>query len=315
MFICVKYRLTNTQINIFNMKHLHPRKIIRITKESLYNFFWYYLLPDKLYYKIQYRKVHGCQLNIKNPKSIDEKLQWIKLYDRKPIYHMMIDKVASKQFVEERLGTNEYTIPLLGVWNTFDEIDFDMLPKQFVLKCNHDSYSWIIVRDKQLLNKEAARIKLSKALKTNYYYTENKQWGYDSIPPRIMAEYYLAKEKLEYQIFCNNGIPIFFLVRSDLGDAKNGFNVCYDLDWNKVDYRKDKYPDIQLERPYNFDKMIEIAAILSRNTLHLRVDFYEMDGKLYIGELTFYSNGGDFHNFSEEGKQRLTETLTLPLRK
>lgn len=298
-----------------SMRYIHPKKLFHKALELIHNTFLYYIVPDKLYYYVKYRRIHHCKLNLKKPITIDEKLQWIKLYDRKPIYHTMIDKIASKQFVEEKLGTNEYTIPLLGVWGTFDEIDFDMLPNQFVLKCNHDSYSWIIVRDKTQLNKETARNKLSIALKTNYYHTENKQWGYDKIKPLIMAEYFLSKDKLEYQVFCNNGIPIFFLVRSDLAEARDGWNVCYDLNWQKVEYRTSSYPQVQLPKPINFDKMIEIATILSKDTLHLRVDFYEMEGKLYVGELTFYSNGGDFHNFSEEGKKKLASTLRLPINK
>ena len=295
------------------MKYFHPKKYWRLLKEKLERFFLYYLLPDKVYLKMKFKQVHGTELNLDNPQTIDEKLQWIKLNDRKPIYHTMIDKIASKSFIEQRLGTTEYTIPLLGTWEKYEDIDFSTLPNEFVLKCNHDSYSWIIVRDKSKLDHTAAKEKLSKALKVNYYHEENKQWGYDGIKPMIMAEHYLAGEKLEYQCFCNNGEPQFFLVRSDLGDSKGGFNVCYDLNWNRLDYRIDKYLNINLLPPPYLRRMIEISKVLAKDTLHLRVDFYGMENALYMGELTFYSNGGDFHNFSEEGKKALTETLVLPI--
>lgn len=294
------------------MKYFHPKRYWRLIKEALNNFYLYYLLPDKWYLRLKFKQVHGAKLNLKNPQSIDEKLQWIKLYDRKPIYHTMIDKISAKKWIEEQIGTKEHTIPLLGKWESFDDIDFNQLPNQFVLKCNHDSYSWVIVRDKTLLNKEKCQEKLTTALNRNYYRTENKQWGYDKIRPFIMAEKYLTGDKLEYQVFCNNGQPQFFLVRSDLGDAIDGFNVCYDLDWNKLDYRNDK-SDVQLLPPIYLSQMINIARILSKDTLHLRVDFYGMKEKFYIGELTFYSNGGDFHNFSEQGKKALTDTLILPI--
>jgi len=165
------------------------------------DFFVYYLVPDKLYLIYKYKKTHGVKPDLDQPESIDEKLQWIKLHDRKPIYHKMIDKVAAKDFVEQRLGTDEFTIPLLGCWKSFDDIDFSTLPEQFVLKCNHDSYSWIICKNKNELDKVAARNKLTEALKRNYYRGSNKQWGYDKIDRMIMAEQYLDKEKLEYQVF------------------------------------------------------------------------------------------------------------------
>ena len=263
---------------------------------------------------MKFRKDHNIKLDLRNPTTIDEKLQWIKLYDRKQIYHTMIDKIASRDFITTELRTDQYNIPIYGYWSHFEDIDFLSLPEQFVLKCNHDSGSWIICKDKKHLDYAAAKKKLEKALRVNYYHYQNKQWGYDHIQPYILAEKYLDKEKIEYQVFCNNGIPLFFLVRTDLGDKKGeGYNICYSLDWEKKDYRLNNYPDVELDRPIHLDEMLHISKILSKNTLHLRVDFYETDGQLYIGELTFYSNGGDFHNFSEQGKRALSDTLHLPI--
>ena len=296
------------------MRYIHPRRWTRVILRSARDFFVYYVVPDKLYLKAKYRQVHGVKLNLYDPKTIDEKIQWIKLYDRKPFYHNMIDKIASKDYIEKILGTNEYTVPLLGQWKHFDEIDFSTLPMQFVLKCNHDSGSWIICKNKNTFDKVSARRKLEKALRTNYYKASNKQWGYDKIERKILAEKYLDKDKIEYQVFCNNARPVFFLVRNDIGESLDGYNVCYSLDWIKKDYRNKKFPNIEVPKPNNLKKMLEISKALSKDTLHLRVDFYEMEGKIYVGELTFYSNGGDFCNFSNEGKKVLTETLQLPIK-
>lgn len=298
-------------------KKIHLKRIIRQIQKKTVSFVsncYYHLIPDKLYYIIQYYRDHHKFLSFSHPSTIDEKLQWIKLFDRKPIYHVMIDKIKSKSFVTEVLGTDQYIVPLLGVWDHYSKIDFNKLPEKFVLKCNHDSYSWIIVRDKSKINHQITRNKLEASLSRDYYYTKNKQWGYKRIKPQIMAETLLEGNNFaEYQLFCNNGIPQFVLVRTDLGDTDGGYNICYSLDWQKLDYRIEKYPDINLPRPAQLEQMISISHCLSKNTLHLRVDFFIVDERLYVGEMTFYSNGGNFHNFTQEAKDHLCDTLTLPI--
>ncbi len=302
------------------MKFLHPKKWLRQGKEKITNFILYYFLPDKFYYKIRYYKVTGKKLNLKNPQNINEKMQWIKLYDRKPEYTIITDKLAAKKYAANIVG-EEYIIPLLGVWNTFEEIDFDTLPNQFVLKCTHDSGSVIICTDKSQLDLNFVKNKLTQALKHNYYRYQNLQWAYKNIKPKIIAEQYLSSKlnnKIEYQIFCNNGIPLFFLVRNDLGYTKNEetkYAISYTLSWERVAYRigEEKLMHIQLPKPVNYEKMIEFARLLSKNTLHLRVDYYEIDEKLYLGELTLYSNGGFFSNYNQEALDLLNRTLTLPI--
>ena len=297
------------------MKYFHPRKAYNLTN-SFFRNLMYWIIPDKIFLKWEYSKEHnGLKANVDNPQTIDEKLMWIKLYDRKPIYHTMIDKIEAKKFITSVLGTNKYIIPTLATYNTFQEIVFDKLPNQFVLKCNHDSGSYVIVRDKSKLDVRSANYRLSNALKYDYYRGQHKQWGYTNIKRKIFAEKYIDVPFLEYQVFCNNGVPVFFLVRSDLaGGGGRPFAVCYSTDWQKKDYRTKNYPDIQLDKPQNFDEMLRIAQCLSANTLHLRVDFYEtINGELYIGELTFYSHGGIFDNFNDKGKKILTETLNLDI--
>lgn len=290
---------------------IHPRKWLNSVKR-IPQFFWYWVVPDSIVLRWEFKKEHHKRLRLSNPQTIDEKLQWIKLHDRKPIYHTMIDKIASKQFISNKIGAG-YTIPLLGAWTRFEDIDFKSLPDSFVLKCNHDSNSYVIVKDKQKLNFNKAKNRLSNAVSRDYYHFEHKQWGYKDIPPMILAEEYLFGNMIEYQVFCNNSVPIFFLVRNDLGENNGGYCVCYSMDWKKKDYYVKNYPDVDIPKPKNFEKMVSFARVLSQDTLHLRVDYYETDdGKLYVGELTFYSHGGNFCNFTEEAKHLLSETLSLP---
>lgn len=294
------------------MKLIHPKKILNKIKSIPY-YIKYWVIPDRIILQREFIKEHKRKLNLREPKTIDEKIQWIKLYDRKPIYHTMIDKISAKSFISEKIGP-EHVIPLLGTWKNFDEIIFDELPQSFVLKCNHDSGSYVIVPDKDTLDKQAAKYRLNNALSRDYYHYEHKQWGYKDIPPRILAEKYITEDSVEYQVFCNNEVPIFFLVRSDLGEGEGqGFCVCYSLNWEKLDYRIDKYPEIDIPKPLNFQKMLDYAKILSKGTLHLRVDFFETkSGNLYVGELTFYSHGGNFCNFTDEACNLLNDTLHLP---
>ena len=294
------------------MKYIHPLRWLNKCKDFA-NSLQYWVIPDKVFLGWEYKRRHGKTMHLDPPVTINEKMQWIKLYDRKPIYHKMIDKIAAKEYIAEKVG-DEYNIPLLGTWSRFEDIDFDQLPRSFVLKCNHDNSSWILVHDKSQLDKEKAKDKLNEALHHDFYHCGYKEWGYKGIKPMIMAEEFLQEDKLECQVFCNNGQPVLFLVRSDLGDAKDGFAVCYSTDWKKLDYRVKKYPDVNLPKPVNYEKMLDLAHKLAKDTLHVRVDFYEMsDGRLFVGEMTFYSHGGDFSNFTEEGCKFFTDTLKLPL--
>lgn len=250
-------------------------------------------LPDEMYIQLYYflHFKHFC--NLKNPKTYNEKLNWLKLYDRRPEYPMMVDKYEAKEYVRELIG-EEYIIPTLGVWEKFEDIDFDELPNQFVLKCTHDSEGVVIVNDKNTMNKEAARIKLTTALKQNFYYI-GREWPYKSIKPRIIAEKYMEDhvdgELRDYKFFCFDGDPKTMFVASDRskGDVKFDY---FDLEFNHLDI-KQKYSNAgMIRKPKTFDRMIELSKILSKGYPHIRVDFYEVDGKLYFGELTLYHFSG-----------------------
>ena len=305
------------------MKYFHPKKWYRISKTVISDFFLNYCLPDKVYLKYRYHQVMGKKMKFNNPQTFNEKMQWLKLYDRNPAYHNMVDKYEAKLIMAKTVGNEECIIPNYGVWDNYKDIDFDKLPNQFVLKCTHDSASVVICTDKAKFDFEAAKRKLSKALKVDYYHYLNRQWVYKDIKPRIIAEKYLSSStgvKMEYQIFCNNGKPLFFLVRNDLGHTQNAeklYAISYTMDWKRVAYRVDeeKLMHIEVKKPKNYDKMIEFACLLSANIPHLRVDYYEVDDKLYFGELTLCTNGGFFVNYNQIALEILNSTLTLPTRK
>ncbi len=253
-------------------------------------------IPDKTYVKCMYRSFTDKKLNLKNPAGFNEKLQWLKLYDRKPIYTEMVDKYAAKQFVADRIG-EEYIIKTLGVWDKFEDIDFDALPDSFVLKCTHDSAGLVICTDKLKFDYEAAKNKLNSCLKRNFYYS-GREWQYKNVVPRIIAEEYMEDTALgelrDYKFFTFGAEPKIVHIVSNRNNPKEPtYGDFYDMEYKHLDltmgHDNAPYP---IEKPENFEKMKEFARILSAGTKHLRVDFYEVNGKLYFGELTFYQDSG-----------------------
>ena len=267
---------------------MNKKKILKKVKEVLR------FLPDKVYIQLYYfaQFKHFC--NLKNPKTYNEKLNWLKLNDRNPEYTKMVDKYEVKKYVSNIIG-EEYIIPTLGIWDKFDDIDFDELPEKFVLKCTHDSEGVVIVKDKSKFEKNVARKKINDALKCNFYYI-GREWPYKKIKPRIIAEKYMEDEECgelrDYKFFCFNGEPKAMFIASDRGIGETKFDY-YDLEFNHLNIIQ-HYPNsnLKIEKPKNFDKMIELAKILSKNFIHVRVDFYEVNGKIYFGELTFYHFSG-----------------------
>ena len=251
-------------------------------------------LPDKLYIQIYYFARFKKFCSLKNPKTYNEKLNWLKLHDHNPLYNTLVDKYEVKEYVANLIG-EQFIIPTLGVWDSFDEIDFDKLPEQFVLKCTHDSEGLVIVRDKSKLNKAAAKQKIEAALKQNFYFI-GREWPYKDIKPRIIAEQYMEDhvdgELRDYKFFCFDGEPKAMYVASDRGSNHVKFDY-FDLDFQHLDI-KQKYPhaEMSLRKPETFDQMLEFSKVLSEGFPHVRVDFYEVDGHLYFGELTFYHFSG-----------------------
>ena len=260
------------------------------------------LLPDKLALKIQYKNTFLRPLNLKNPQTFNEKLQWLKLYNRKPEYSKMVDKYEAKKYVASIIG-EEYIIPTYGVYNSFDEIDFEALPNQFVLKCTHGSGDVVICKDKASFDYENARKKLTKSLKTNYYKI-GREWPYKNVKPRIIAEKFLDDGNgclRDYKIFCFSGEAKLILIASDRFTSSEPKFDYFDNNFKYLEFdwthprSKSNIP----QKPQLFDVMMNLAETLSTDIPHLRVDFYEFEDKVFFGELTFFHAGG-FTDFTPD---------------
>ena len=275
----------------------NPRRIIRILgNKNILN--W---VPDKLYLNMIYYTETRSKLNFNNPKSYNEKIQWIKLYDRNPIYNVLADKYAVREYVREKIG-EKYLIPLIAVYDRVDEIEWNSLPEKFVLKCTHGSGSNIICSEKKDLDIIAAKQKLNKWMKKNWFWF-GREWAYKDIKPRIICEKYMTDESgielKDYKIFCFNGEPK--LIQVDFDRHTNHQRNLYSLDWEYIDatikYPND--PSKTINRPTKLAKMLELARKLSENIPHARVDFYSIDDNLYFGEITLY-HGSGFERFEPE---------------
>ncbi len=286
----------------------HPRKIIIFLagKRIIY-------VSDKFYLKLIFKDKMHKKLDLNNPKSFNEKLQWLKLYDRKEIYTKMVDKYEVKKYISSIIG-EEYIIPTIAVYEKFDEINFDDLPDQFVIKCNHDSEGLVICKDKNKLNIEMARKKINRCLKRNYFYL-GREWPYKNVKPKIIIEKYMedkkTKELRDYKFFCFDGEPKLMFIATDRTKHKTKFNY-YDMDFNYLNIRQSYPNDLRdIEKPINFDKMIKLAKKLSKNIPHVRVDFYEINGKVYFGEMTFYHYSGLVPFIPDEWDYKIGEMLKI----
>ena len=273
-------------------------------------------MNDKEYLSWLYRARMGRFPDLNYPKSFNEKLQWLKLNDRKPEYTEMVDKYLAKKYVEKRIG-EKYIIPTLGVWDKFDQIEFEKLPDQFVLKTTHDSGGVVICKDKANFDKAAAKRKLEKSLKRNYYWAE-REWPYKNVKPRIIAENYLSflngSDLVEYKVFCFNGKPALFLICKGEGHTDERTNDFYDLEFNHIPVTvtcpnaKEK-----CQKPDEYEELLELSRKLAKNTYQLRVDLYVINHKIYFGELTFFHDSGCCKFNPPEWDKRFGDMLKLPI--
>lgn len=303
-------------------------------------------MDDEKYLKIMWLIRMGYPLDLNNPRTFNEKLQWLKLHDHNPQYTIMADKYEAKKFIAERVG-EEYVVPNYGVWDSFDAIDFDALPDQFVLKTTHDNDSQVIVKNKLTFNREAAKKRLESHLKRNHYYN-TREWAYKNIKPQIIAEKLLENsdnsELLDYKVSCFNGEPQFTYIQARTCNdpnkllTNNDNKGCFKFSQIKLEFKLRRYlNDIEIityydnnyniipcsnsdgpslakpdPKPITFDKMLELSRILSKDIPHVRVDFYEVDGKLYVGELTFYTSAGFAEFTPDEYNYKFGDMITLP---
>lgn len=261
------------------------------------------LIPDKIYLKMIFKKHMGKKLNLKNPETFNEKLQWLKLNDRNPMYTSLVDKYEVRKHIKTSIG-NKYLIPLLGVWERTEDIDFDSLPDKFVLKCNHDSGGVIICKNKNLFNKENAIRFLNKQMKVNYYYGL-REWPYKNIKPKIIAEKYMEDQSgglVDYKFFCFDGYVdcVMICIDRNIGDPKFYF---FDKNWNllRINQRAKTAPkDFTLPKPNCMDEMFKIAASLTKGFPFVRIDLYQCNNNIYFGEFTFYPQSGLDNNLLPE---------------
>lgn len=269
-------------------------------------------LPDRFYLTLYYLAKQKRFPDLRNPKRFSEKIQYLKLYDQNPEHTIAVDKYLAKEYVGNILG-EKYITPTLGVWEAFDQIDFDQLPDQFVLKCNHDSQGLVIVQDKIKLDKEKARQELEAALQYNYYYI-SREWPYKNVKPLILAEEYLenGKEGLhDYKVWCFNGkVEYIQYITGRIGET---YEVFYDRKWMKQDfsYHNPLYRK-EVAKPACLDELIEAAEKLAVNMPFLRADFYILEtGEIKFGEMTFFPMGGLDRWHPDEMDLKLGQMINL----
>lgn len=255
---------------------------------------WGQYMSDSLLLKVRYRITFHYSLNLKCPSTFNEKLQWLKLNDRKDVYHIMADKYEARNFVRENLG-EEYLVPLLGSWDNAEDIEFTKLPKEFVLKCTHDSQSIVICKNKEKLDYKKTIETLKQGLQTNYYVL-GREWAYKGIKPKVVAEKLLVDESKDdlkdYKVFCFHGEPKF--IQIDYDRFKGHKRRFYSTNWEKLDF-KITYADdasIIMPKPGCLQEMLKVSKILAKDVPFLRVDWYIVENKLYFGEMTFYPGCG-----------------------
>ena len=274
------------------------------------------LMSDELYLKLRFRLRMSKKLNLENPQTYNEKLQWLKLYYRKPEFSIMVDKAAAKDYVAKIIG-EEHIIPTFGVYSRVEDINWDGLPQQFVVKCTHDSGGIVVCKDKSKLDIEAAKKKLTKGLKHTYYW-KNREWPYKNVPRRLIVEQYMEDESgyelKDYKFFCFDGEPKALFIATDRGNRNEETKFdFFDMNFNHLPFTNG-HPNATrtIKKPVGFEKMKEITRKLSQGLPHVRVDLYDVNGHIYFGELTFFHWSGMMPFVPEEWDYKFGSWITLP---
>ena len=298
------------------------KSILKIICDSDYRFYiasCYGLcnrMEDREFLEKKFKAVFHRKLDLENPQTINEKLQWLKLYDRKPQYTQYVDKYLVREYVKETIG-EEYLIPLLGVWDNADDIEFNKLPDQFVLKCNHNSgLGMYICKNKKTMDLKKVISELKKGLNQDYYITA-REWPYKNVPRKIIAEKYIVDESgyelKDYKFYCFNGMVKLVMINSDRMSDKSTKADYFDENYNHLDLKwgyenADSIP----KKPEKFELMKALAEKLATNIPHVRVDFYQTPEGVYFGEMTFYDGSGFDKIEPIEWDYKLGSWINLP---
>lgn len=278
-----------------------------------------FLFSDKIYLQLMFRCKMGYKLDLSNPKSFSEKIQWLKLNNRNPLYTTLVDKYAVKNYVAKIIG-EDHIIPILGVWNSAEKIDFDSLPNKFVLKTTNGGGGNVLVcKNKLTLNREASTKKMDMQLKQRSIYKTYREWPYKNVTPRIIAEKYMEDENGElndYKFFCFNGKPQYCQVIRDRF-TKETIDF-YDLEWNHMPF-VGLNPVVEnglnpVEKPRCLKALIEACESLSEGIPFVRVDFFVINNQFYFGEMTFYPASGLGEFRPMEWNNRLGDLIKLPIK-
>jgi hypothetical protein len=276
------------------------------------------LIPDSLYLRLRYYTHTKKWLHLSDPKRFNEKLQWLKLYNRRPEHTLMVDKYLVRDYIKEIIG-EEYLIPLIGAWDSVDEIDFDSLPERFVIKCNHNSGEGMyICADKSKMNVEKVKADLKRGMEQDYYLCD-REWPYKNVPRKIVAEEYLddgsGRGINDYKVFNFNGEP--YIIQVDFDRFIDHKKNLYTTEWELCDFSFNypAHPEIEIPKPEKLDEMLELSRKLSAGAPFMRTDFYSVNGKLYFGELTFFPATGYGKFEPDEIDFELGEKIILPNKK
>lgn len=297
-----------------------PQKIKSFYKKIKYLFIKFLytispIFPDKLYLKLLFPLRTGYKLNLKNPQTYNEKLQWMKLNYRNDLYPKLVDKYEFKEYARKIVG-NKYIIKTYGVWNSFDEIGFDALPEQFVLKTTHDQGGVVVCKNKSEFDIEKAKQKLNKHLKRRNLYYLMREWPYKYVKPRILAEELLIENDdiglKDYKFYCFHGEPKILYISYGRQGSETYLDY-YDIEFNKLDIKRPKYiqPKEIMKKPENYDEMLNLAKLLSKDEPHVRVDFYNINNQIKLGEFTLFQGGGMMPFYPKEWDFRMGDWINI----
>lgn len=296
-----------------NMRDKAPLEFIKNGLLNTLGTSFFGFIPDSMYLKFKYRLKFGEKLNLNNPGTLNEKIQWIKLNIRDKSHSFMVDKVAVREYIAKTIG-EDYLVPLIGIWDSVDDIDFDALPSKYIIKCTHDSGSFLKCKDKSNFDVKKAKKWLKRKQRTNYYY-KSREWLYKEVTPKIICEELLLEEDgsdiVDFKTFCFDGTMRFLIIKYYVnGELRR---QSFDRDWNPIETPENLKSDARIfKKPQGFEDMVRISEKLSAGLPQLRVDLYNVKGKVYFGEMTYYHGSGFMPLGFDDLERKAGDWLVLP---